>query len=243
MGGRFPTTEWSRVFTAREGSDSGARAALENLCQTYWPPLYDYVRRQGYDREAASDLTQAFFTELLEKHVLQEVTPSAGRFRSFLLASLRHFLSHERDRERALKRGGGAATVSLDVDAAEARLGAELADRLTPEQIFERRWALTVLDRALDRLRRASQQSGHDERFAALKRYLVGDAQGASYRDAAERLGMTEGAVKVAVLRMRRQFGEALRAEIADTVADPTDVDDEIRHLLAVIRPWKSPSP
>jgi RNA polymerase sigma-70 factor (ECF subfamily) len=233
----FTTTQWSRVLKAREGSDADARRALETLCQTYWYPLYAFVRRQGYGPDDARDLTQAYFTELVEKDFLKAVDPSAGRFRSFLLASLKHFLSHERDRGRALKRGGGAQIISLDTENAEARLGGEVADLMTPEQIFERQWALTVLERALERLRRASKESDSEAQFEALKGYLTGDASRSPYSEVAVSLGMTEGAVRGAVHRLRKRFGKMLRAEIADTVADPADAADEIRHLLSVIQP------
>lgn len=226
--------------TAQDGSDSEARRALEELYETYWHPLYAFVRRQGHDPDSASDLTQAFFTELLENDFLKAVGPSGGRFRSFLLASLKHFLSHERDRERALKRGGGARIISLDAQSAEERLGGIAADSLTPEQVFERQWALTVLERALERLRRESSELGSDDRFERLKGYLTGDAMRTPYCEVALELGMSEGAVRGAVHRLRKRFGKMLRAEIADTVADPAEADDEIRHLLAVIRPWQA---
>jgi RNA polymerase sigma-70 factor (ECF subfamily) len=237
LSGGFNTTQWSRVLRARDGADSEARDSLAALCQTYWYPLYAFVRRQGHDPDAARDLTQAYFTELLEKDFLKSVEPSAGRFRSFLLASLKHFLSHERDRERALKRGGGAQIISLDTEDAEARLGGETADLLTPEEIFERQWALTVLERALERLRKDSIESDSEARFEVLKGYLTGEAGRAPYSEAAEKLGTTEGAVRTAVHRLRKRFGRMLRTEISDTVADPADAADEIRHLLSVIQP------
>jgi RNA polymerase sigma-70 factor (ECF subfamily) len=237
VNGGFTTTQWSRVLSARDGSDSDARSALESLCHTYWYPLYAFVRRQGHDPEEARDLTQAYFAELLEKNFLKAVEPSAGRFRSFLLASLKNFLSHERDRGRALKRGGGAQIISLDTANAEARLGAEAADLLTPEEIFERQWALTVLERALERLRRDSAELGSETQFETLKGYLTGEASRAPYSEVAAELGMSEGAVRTAVHRLRKRFGKMLRAEIADTVADPAHAADEIRHLLSVIQP------
>ena len=149
MKAEFSTTQWSRVLTARDGSDSDAHRALETLCQTYWYPLYVFVRRQGHDDDVARDLTQAYFAELLEKDFLKDVEPGLGRFRSFLLASLKHFLTHERDRTKALKRGGGARTISLEELPIEAQYSDKAADHLTPEELFERQWALTVLDRAV----------------------------------------------------------------------------------------------
>jgi RNA polymerase sigma-70 factor (ECF subfamily) len=238
--GDFATTQWSRVLTARDGSDSDAHRALETLCQTYWLPLYAFVRRQGHDPEAARDLTQAFFAELLARDFLKSVEPGLGRFRSFLLASLKNFLSHERDRVRALKRGGGTVTISLETSTVEAQFGGEQGtEQLTPEEIFERQWALTVLERALERVRQEARRAGNPGQFELLKPYLTGEAGRAPYSEVADRLGMSEGAVKAAVLRLRKRFGRALRAEIADTVADPAEVDDEIRRLLNVIRPWQ----
>ncbi len=239
MKAEFSTTQWSQVLGARDGCDSEADHALESLCRTYWYPLYAFVRRQGHDQEAARDLTQAYFAELLEKDFLKEVEPELGRFRSFLLVSLKHFLSHERDRAQALKRGGGARIFSLDAEGAEERLSGEAVDQLTPEQIFERQWALTVLERALERLRQEACESGSENQFEKLKSYLTGDAARAPYREVAADLSLSEGAVRAAVLRLRKRFGKSLRAEIAETVADPAEVDDEIRHLLTVIRPWQ----
>lgn len=242
MGDPFTTTQWSRVLEARGGEGSGARLALEELCQIYWRPLYAFVRRQGHDPEASRDLTQAYFTELLAKDFLQAVDPSAGRFRSFLLASLKNFLSHERDRARALKRGGGVQPISLDVESAESRLGGGLADRLTPEHVFELQWAWTVIERSLDRLRQAAVASGTEDRFESLQPFLTEEGTQTPYRVVASRLGMTEGAVRTAVHRLRTSFGAMLRAEIAETVADPAEVDDEIRHLLAILKPSPPPA-
>lgn len=237
MGEGFTTTQWSRVQRAKGGADTDARQALEELCQTYWHPLYAFVRRQGYDPATAQDLTQAYFTELLAKDFLRAVDPSAGRFRSFLLASLKNFLSHERDRDRAVKRGGGAHTFSLEAETAEMSLDTGLNDQLTPDQVFERQWALTVLERSLERLRNAAVGSGAEDNFERLKPYLTGEDMRAPYGDVASELGMTEGAVKTAVHRLRKSFGGMLRAEIAETVVDPVDIDDEIRHLLTVVQP------
>ena len=241
MGEKFTTTQWSRVQQAKEGSDTEARQALEELCQTYWQPLYAFIRRQGHDPDSAQDLTQAYFTELLAKDFLQVVDPSAGRFRSFLLASLKHFLSHERDRARALKRGGGTRSISLDVETAEKRLGNEAADHLTPEHVFELQWAWTVLERSLERLRQSALSSGGADQFERLQPYLTDEGTQAPYREVASQLEMTESAVRTAVHRLRKSIGGMLRAEIAETVANPADVDDEIRHLLAVIQPGHGP--
>lgn len=230
------TTQWSQVLAARDGSESEARAALEKLCTTYWRPLYAFVRAQGHGRDEASDLTQAYFAELIAKEMLAHIDPRKGRFRSFLLASMRNFLSHQRDHDRALKRGGGLVWLSLDVDEGERGYTAEPADEVTPEDLFDRRWAMTVLEHALRRLERDSEPST----FEAMRPYLTGDGGGERYREVAARLDMTAGAVKTAVHRLRRRFGECLRAEIAETVADSRDVDDEVRYLLSVLRPPES---
>lgn len=236
MSDRVATTQWSQVLAARDGTDTEARRALENLCQTYWLPLYAYIRQQGADPDDAGDLTQAYFAELLEKDFLADVDPAKGRFRAFLLASLRNFLSHERTKARRLKRGGGVSTLSLDLEAGEERYSAHAVEKRTPEDVFEHRWAVTVLDRALDRLRKESIVSGSELQFNQLKNYLTSAEPHLPYREAAATLGMNEGAVKVAVHRLRKRFGQYLRLEIAETVVDPVGVDNEVRHLLEVIR-------
>jgi RNA polymerase sigma-70 factor (ECF subfamily) len=236
LSAQIATTQWSQVLAARDGSETEARRALEGLCRTYWQPLYSFVRHRGSDPDEARDLTQAYFTALLEKDFLAEVDPAKGRFRSFLLVSLRNFLSHESDRARALKRGGGTPTLSLDTEAAEAGYTLRPTESLSPEQVFERRWAMTVLDRALERLRLQSTAAGNSALFEHLKQYLTGEEPQAPYREAAEALAMSEGAVATAVHRLRKQYGLCLRSEIAETVSDATEVDDELRHLLAVVR-------
>jgi len=238
MCARVATTQWSQVLAARDGSDTEARRALEALCQTYWQPLYAYIRHQGSDPDEASDLTQAYFTELLEKDFLADVDPEKGRFRSFLLASLRHFLSHQRERAGTLKRGGGTRTLSLDTDVAEERYSSEPATGRTPEEVFERRWAMTVLGRALATLRQESTSEDHRQRFESLKPYLTGEEPRKPYREVGVELGMTELAVRKAAHRLRRRFGQVLREEIAETVAVDDAIDEEVRHLLTVIGPW-----
>ena len=230
------TTQWSRVLAARDGSDTEARAALEELCATYWEPLYAFVRFQGATPDEAADLTQGYFTDLLEKDFLSAVDPSKGRFRSFLLSSLKHFLSHERDRAGALKRGGGTQLESIDVEGAEQRLGLASHEEVSPEEAFEHRWAVSMLNRALKRLRQLSVESGTEMQFEGLKPYLTGEGQGVSYRGVAESLGMSEGAVRMAVSRLRKRLGQCLRTEVADTVAAPADIDDEVRHIIANVR-------
>ena len=228
------------MLAARDGTDTQARHALESLSNAYWYPLYAYLRGRGHDADQARDLTQAFFAELLEKDILQAVDRSKGRFRSFLLASLKNFRSHERDREQALKRGGGTRTVSMDAEDAEGRFRREPVEDLTPEQIFERRWGLTVMERAMGRLEiETATIAERPDQFDRLKPYLTGGEPHVPYSQAAIDLGMTEGAVKTAVHRMRQKSGRFLREEIAETLASPAAVDDELRHLLTVIRPWR----
>lgn len=234
---RFVTTHWSVVLAAGDVSHSGAQAALATLCEAYWYPLYAFVRRSGYDSDRAQDVTQDYFADVLERQALRGLDPAKGRFRAFLLASLRHFLSHERDRTRAAKRGGGVTTLSIDQDHAEQRFDLEAADTLTPEQIFERRWGLTVMERAMARLTALNDRPGRQRLFTALKPYLTG--ADVSYREIATELSIREGAVKVAVHRLRKSYGRLLRIEIADTVTDESQVDDELRHLLSNIRPWQ----
>jgi RNA polymerase sigma-70 factor (ECF subfamily) len=235
MGRAFESTEWSVVLAARDGEGSAARAAMNGLCAAYWQPLYAFARRSGHSPEDAADMVQAYFERFLEKDFLHDVRPEAGRFRSFLLASMRHFLANEWDRRKARKRAGDLAALSLDFLAAESRFAAEPRDaRRTPEQEYERRWALATLARALESLERDETEAGHTARFAELKAFLTEDGD-APYREIAERLGQTEGAVKVAVHRLRRRFGDTLRRTIAETVADPAEVDDELKHLLRAL--------
>lgn len=229
------TTQWSQVLAARDGSDTEARKALEALCAVYWEPLYALVRRQCSSPDEAGDLTQAYFTELLAKDFLSDADPAKGRFRSFLLSSLKHFLSHQRERAGALKRGGGTSTLSLDIEGAEERYELQSAE-MTPEQAFEYRWAVTMLNRALARLERDSADEGRGKHFETLKCYLTSAEAQVPYRETADALRISEGAVKTAVYRLRKRFGEYLRAEVADTVADPDEIDDEVRQLLSTLR-------
>jgi RNA polymerase sigma-70 factor (ECF subfamily) len=237
---RFRTTRWSLIAAARDGPSTESRRALAALCEAYWYPLYAYVRLQGYDAEEAKDLTQGYFARLLEKDYLNEVEPASGRFRTFLITTLKHFLVNEAERARALKRGGGVHEISLDAQDAEGRYRYEPVDRLTPDDVFERRWALTVLERALGRLRKEFADAGKEAQFERLKAYLTGVEPRVPYRQVAAELDSTEGAVKAAVRRLRQRFGKQLWEEIAETVARPEEVDDEVRHLLSVIGPWES---
>jgi RNA polymerase sigma factor (sigma-70 family) len=232
---QFATTRWSVVLAAGETASPGSTEALARLCETYWYPLYAFTRRWGHTADEAQDLTQEFFARLLEKHYLGDVRPERGRFRSFLLASLKHFLLNERDRALAQKRGGGHAPISLEVDTAEGRYRLEPPDTATPETIYERRWALTLLDRVIDRLRGEYARSDRGPLFERLRGFLTGQSATPKYTEVGAALNMTEGAVKVAVHRLRRRFGELLRDEIADTVAEPDDIEDEIRYLFKVL--------
>jgi RNA polymerase sigma-70 factor (ECF subfamily) len=231
----FRTTHWSAVLTARDKRSPQAQEALAELCRTYWYPLYAYIRRRGHTHADAEDLTQGFFERLLAKDYLGDLTPGMGRFRSFLLTALKHFLANEWDRAQTRKRGGGEVIISLDDEAVENRYRCEPTDDVSPEVLFERRWALTVLDRVLARLRAELAASEKAGLFDELKGYLLGDETAGSYAEVAARLGMKEGTIKVAVHRLRRRFGELLRATIAETVADPGEVEDEVRQLIAAV--------
>jgi RNA polymerase sigma-70 factor (ECF subfamily) len=231
----FATTQWSIVLAAGRNSTPYAQAALGALCQLYWRPLYSFLRRTGCSPEEAEDVVQGFFARLLERGDLAQVSPERGRFRSFLLAAIKHFLANERDRARAVRRGGGRTTFSLDVAAAESRYAAEASDARTPEAVFDRHWALTLLARAQERLRDEFAAGGKRERFEQLHPLLHGDS-GGSYREAAAALGLSENAVMVAVHRLRQRFRELLREEIAQTLAGPEQIDEEIRDLFAALR-------
>jgi RNA polymerase sigma factor (sigma-70 family) len=231
----FPTTRWSLVFQAGNPNASLARESLSELCGAYWYPLYAYIRRRGHDPEQARDLTQDFFARALEKGLLAEADASRGRFRSFLRTVCAHFLANRRDWEQARKRGGGRSVLSIDSVDAEGRYARELADELTPERIFDRSWALTLLGRVLDQLGREYDEAGKGATFAALRCLLSGDSELASYEAVAQRLGTSTGAARVAAHRLRRRYGDLLRQEIAATLLDPTGVDDEIRELFAAL--------
>ena len=208
---------------------------MARLFETYWPPVYAFIRRKGHSAAAAEDLTQAYFARFLEKDYIADFRPEAGRFRTFLRASVAHFLANEWDRQRALKRGGGRAPVSIDAATAEERLCLEPVDRLTPEAIFERQWAATVLGLCIELLR-DEQAAGGRGRFERLKPFLCGDEASASYEAAARELGLTGSAVRVAVHRLRRRFGEVLREEVGRTVGDQDEVNAEIRWMLETVR-------
>ena len=232
---RFATTRWSLVLAAGNPSSPQSAAALAALCETYWYPLYAYVRRRGHDADDTQDLTQAFFARLLEKNDLAAAERERGKFRSFLLTSLKHFLSNEWDRVHAKKRGGGRTPVSIDFGAAEGRYHLEPSHELTAEKIFDRRWALSLLVQVLARLREESAQAEKSQMFELLKVFLTGEKAPVSNRELAGELTMTEGALKVAVHRLRRRYRELLRAEIGQTVADSEEIEQEIRDLFTAM--------
>jgi len=211
-----------------------AAVALEQLCRTYWYPLYLYVRRRGHSPEDAQDLTQALFVRLLEKNSLAAARPGKGRFRSFLLGTLKHLLADEHAKAQAKKRGGGHVLVSWEQAAAEAQFSQEPMDEASPDRLFDRRWALTVLDRAVSRLREEYRRPGDGPQFERLKVYVTGELAAPSYADTAAALGLSESAVKSAIYRLRRRYHALVRDEVAQTVADPNELEAEIRHLMAV---------
>lgn len=231
----FATTRWSMVISAGRQSSPESNRALAALCETYWYPLYAYIRRRVSDVHEARDLTQAFFCELLEKNYVESADPERGRFRAWLITAFKHFLSKEWDKARAQKRGGGLAPISLDFAAADSNLSIEPAAGLSAEQIYDQQWAITLLGQIMDRLRNELVADGKAEQFDTLKGFLIGDDAGASYADAAARLAMNEPAVRKSVSRLRRRYRELLREEIAQTVSGPEEVDDEIRNLFATL--------
>ena len=234
---RFATTRWSLVLAA--GADPSERAdrALAELCADYWYPLYAYVRRRGYDAEDARDLTQAFFAKLLEKHDLTAADPARGRFRSFLLTSMKNFLASEWRRQATLKRGGDVEVVSIDYEDAENRYRVEPAHALTPEAIYERRWALALLDRAVDDVRTRYAGRGKGELFDALKGYLGHDPGGVPYQELSQQLDQSEVVLRTALSWLRARWRERLRELVAETVQEGHTVDDELRHLLTALTP------
>ncbi|MBX3733693.1 MAG: sigma-70 family RNA polymerase sigma factor [Verrucomicrobiae bacterium] len=233
--GGFCTTRWSVVLAAGRPDSPDSAAALEALCVAYWYPLYAFVRRRGHGEEEARDLTQGFFQHLLQHEGLRHVARDRGRFRAFLLAGIRNFLANDWDHAHRQKRGGGATVFSLDAADPEDRYRLEPVDNSTPEQCFERRWAHTVLRRVIARMEGEQDTADRRLRFATLRPYLLRQPPGEGYAEAAERLGLSLSAVTSAIHRMRLRFREMFRAEIAHTVADPADVDAEIRHLIQAL--------
>jgi RNA polymerase sigma-70 factor (ECF subfamily) len=233
-GAEFRTTSWSLIVAAAAAPTTDARQALATLCQTYWNPVYAFIRRNGHDPDKAQDLTQEFFARLIEKNYLEEADRQRGRFRSFLLTSVTHFLANAWDRERAQKRGGGQMPVSIDTAAAEQWYIPAVVDATTPENLFERRWALALLERVMSRLRVEYAAAGKKEQCSVLEGFLNQESDDA-YKKAAERLGVSTGALRMSVHRMRRKYRALLRAEIAETVAGTEEIDEEIRFLLSTL--------
>jgi RNA polymerase sigma factor (sigma-70 family) len=231
----FTTTHWSVVLAAGHSSVPGAQEALQTLCRTYWYPLYVYVRRQGNSPEDAQDLTQEFFARLLEKKYVRLADPDRGKFRAFLLKSLKHFLVNEWEKARTQKRGGGQCIIPLDAEIAEGRYAAEPAQALTLDQVYEKRWALTLIEAAIAELQESYEATDRLPIFETLKPFIWGERTPLPYAEAARQLDLTEGAVKVAVHRFRSRYREILRAEIAKTVATPREVDEELQHLIEVL--------
>jgi RNA polymerase sigma factor (sigma-70 family) len=233
--GCFNTTHWSVVITAKQGDTPEAAAAMERLCQTYWYPLYAFLRREGRSRHDAEDLTQEFFVRVLRGQFLENVSPRKGKFRSFLLTSLKHFLSDVWDKARAQKRGGGQIFIPLDVHNAEALYLLEPDTTATPDEVFEQRWALTVLSQALKRLREEFGTAGRIAEFDQLKVFLSTPTEPGAYNDLAVELGMAVDTLAVKVHRLRQRYGELIRAEISHTVSDEAEVEDELEHLFEVV--------
>ena len=231
-GAQFPSTLWTLVRSARDGQST---PALEKLCRAYWSPLYAYVRREGYSPEDAQDMTQEFFSRMLEDHSLASVHETKGRFRSFLLASIKHLLANEWKRANRQKRGGGQKHFSLEAEIAEGHHRVEPLDPLDPERVYEKRWAETLLQRALDRLRAEWGSKDTARHFDELKPFLVDKQAAGSFADIAARAGMTEASLKWAVHKLRQRYRELVRDEIAQTVSTAEEIDDEIRHLFSVL--------
>ncbi len=235
----FATTRWSLIVSAdrERNSTPETEHALSTLCETYWFPLYAYARRRVSNSAEAQDLTQSFFAELLAKNIVATANPARGRFRAFLLTAFKHYLSHEWEKQRAQKRGGGRAPLSLDFDSADTRFHIEPESRETAEQAFDREWTVTLLGQILERLQAEFTASGKSQQFDELKPFLIGEQSGRTYAEVAECLGISESAAKMSVSRMRKRYRELLRAEIGQTVTDPQEIDDEIRHLFASMNP------
>jgi RNA polymerase sigma-70 factor (ECF subfamily) len=231
--GWFVTTHWSVVLAAQDEESPGATDALAQLCQTYWYPLYAYIRRRGHEPHDAQDLTQEFFAQLLEKNILKAVQQERGKFRWFLLSAVKRFLANEWHRAQAAKRGGGQNLVSLDEETAEGRYRYEVADHSSPEKLFDQSWAMTLLEQTQARLQREYVDGGRGQVFDQLKIFLSGDRAPISHAEAGALLGINEGAVKVAVHRLRQRYRDCLREQIAQTVSTPAEVEEEIQQLFA----------
>jgi RNA polymerase sigma-70 factor (ECF subfamily) len=234
-GQSFATTHWSVVLAAGQTNTPHSIEALEELCRNYWYPLYAFVRRKGHSPHDAQDLTQAFFARLLEKNYVAQADRERGRFRTYLLAALTHFLADEWDKARRQKRGGGRETVSFDAVSAEERYRLEPIDQLDAAKLYERRWVTTLFDKVLARLQDEFRDLGKDKLFDQLKGSLLAEQPGLGYAELGTQLGLTKDAVKQAVHRMRRRYRELFREEIAQTVSGPNEVEDELKHIFAVL--------
>jgi len=232
---RFRTTSWSLVLAAAGNSTVDSRQALATLCQTYWNPIYVFIRRSGYDRDQSQDLTQGFFALLLEKNYLRAADQQRGRFRSFLLTAVKHFLANEWDRASALKRAGGQIPVSIDPVAGDVWYIPAAVEDTTPETLFDRRWALSLLEKVLAKLTAEYAAVEKAEQFETLSEFLFRDSETQRYETVAAAMGMSPGALRMSVHRMRRKYQKLLRAEIADTVSAPEEIDDEIRFLISTL--------
>ncbi len=232
---QFATTHWSLVVAAGEKKNSSSQQALAELCQAYWHPIYAYVRRRISNVHEAQDLTQEFFARLLENQTIATADPNRGRFRAFLLTACKRFLINEWHKERATKRGGGQKPLSLDFESEESKYVIELVDTLTAERLYERQWAITLLARVVERLKQEFTLKDQSQHFEQMKQFISGSKSTEAYVAAADALGISEGAVKVAAHRLRARYRELLRNEIAQTLQGPQEVDDEIRSLFEVL--------
>jgi RNA polymerase sigma factor (sigma-70 family) len=231
----FATTHWSVVLAAGRGQDAHASEALEQLCRTYWYPLYVFIRRRGYHPEDAQDLTQEFFARFLRKDYFRLADPARGRFRTFLVHALEHFLVNEWKRARRVRHGGGTAPLSLEIAGVEERYARESAATMTPEEDYDRHWATTLLDQVLDSLQQEYADAHEERAFRELADLLWGKDRSISFAEVGARLGLREGAIRVALHRFRRRFRERLRAAVAQTVADPAELEEELRNLITLV--------
>lgn len=236
MNDEFQTTHWSAVVIAGRDSSPESQRALATLCELYWYPLYAYARRRTGSEDEAQDLTQAFFTELLEKNYVGSASQDRGRFRAFLLTALKNFMSKQWEKARAKKRGGGKDPISLDFAGFDSRWRIEPALEMTPEQCYDQQWTVTLLEQILTRLQSEFERAGQSQRFQTLRGFIIGDHGETTYAEAGEQLGISEAAAKKAASRMRQRYRELLREEIAQTVSDPEDVEDEIRSLFSSVK-------
>lgn len=232
MGQFLSTTQWSSIILLKDLKNPEAQIALANLFKKYWTPLYIYVRRKGYNVEDSQDLVQGFFTDLIEKEYLKKADKEKGRFRSFLLSSMNHYLINEWDKKKALKRGGDKIILSLDFEEAEGNYKKEPSSSLSPDKIYERQWVVSLLNMVLDKLKQEFTENGKEQVYEEIKGCMTYEDTDTTYSEIAQKLGMSEGAIKVTIHRARKRFKELLHNEIMQTVANPNEIDDEIRYLF-----------